>query len=267
MKIYVKDLGRERRDIKIVLFSDLHIGSNKCRLDLIKEQIETVRKDKNCYAIILGDLINNATKGSVSDIYSEGLPPMEQMKLAVSLFEPIKDKIIAVTSGNHERRTYRDDGIDLMQFFSLQLGLDDIYDYCACCVGVKFGRITCSEGGSHNIKGANPATYFIYLSHGDGSSGRLIGSKANNLERRGEIVNADVIVAGHTHQPMVFSTARYEIIRTHCAIKRKETLFVNAGSFLEYESYAEERGMRPSSMRMPIIYLGGTDKYVATATL
>ena len=134
-----------KSDIKIIPFADIHIGSTKCDLALLKKQIEKVQNDVNTYAVILGDLINNSTKTSVGDVFSQSLNPMEQMKLAMELFESIKHKILAVTTGNHERRSYKNDGTDLGWFFANSLGIGDRYDYCAPLLFLQFGSCTCGR--------------------------------------------------------------------------------------------------------------------------
>ena len=45
---------------------------------------------------------------------------MEQIQQAVELFGPVKDKILAITTGNHERRTYNKEGIDLIDVYKRQ---------------------------------------------------------------------------------------------------------------------------------------------------
>ena len=92
--------------LKIEVMADLHIGDAHCDLPLIRERLKSVQEEPDTALILNGDILNNATKTSVSDCYSEVLPPMEQIQRAVELFEPVKDKILAVTTGNHERRTY-----------------------------------------------------------------------------------------------------------------------------------------------------------------
>ena len=94
----------------------------------------------NAYIIINGDLLNNATKTSVSDSYAEDIPPMQQIQTAVEMFELLKDKILAITSGNHERRTYQKEGIDLMEIVARQIGLYDRFSKSAALIFLRFGR-------------------------------------------------------------------------------------------------------------------------------
>ena len=238
----------DQTEINIVLFGDLHIGSSKFNYNLIKERVAQVKDSPNTYAIILGDMINNSTKDSVGDTYTDTLSPMNQIKVAARIFEPIKDKIIAVTSGNHERRSYKKEGVDLMYFLAAELGVADKYDYAACLLWVTQPRNTSSVGKANNV-----ITTTIYLTHGDGNGGRTIGGKANGMSRRGDIVNADVIVTGHTHTPIVFKEASFEVDKSHKKVFKHEQLFVNCGATLNYEEYAELYGMAPSSTSNPEI--------------
>lgn len=254
MKCVKVDLPVEHKEIFIEIFSDLHIGSKKCDYKLIQERIEKVKSDPSRYCIVLGDICNNSTKTSVGDVYEEELTPMQQVQKAVRLFEPIKHKIIGITSGNHERRSYKTDGIDLTYFFASELGLADKYDYCACLLFIRFGKVkTNAKGGSHGGK----MCYTLYMTHGDGNGGRTIGGKMNGLQRRGQIVDADVIVTGHTHSPATFRDSFFRIDYQNSSVSQREQLFVNASATLNYEEYAELYGMRPSSNVSPVIVLDG----------
>lgn len=257
MKCVKVDLPVEHDEIKIEIFSDLHIGSKKCDYKSIMERIEKVKTDPNRYCIILGDIANNSTKTSVGDVYEEELTPMQQIQKACSLFESIRHKVVGITSGNHERRSYKTDGIDLTYFFARELRLEHLYDYCACLLFIRFGKAkTNGAGGSHGGK----MCYTLYMTHGDGNGGRTVGGKMNGLQRRGQIVDADIVVTGHTHMPASFRDSFYRINYGNSSVGLQEQLFVNASATLQYEEYAELYGMRPSSTVSPVIVLGGHKK-------
>ena len=263
MKDVFFDLSDKKLDeLEIVLFYDLHIGSKKCDHQGIANRIKYVMDNPNVYAILGGDLINNSTKDSVGDCFQEPLSPMEQCQAVVELFTPIKDKIIAMTSGNHERRSYKKEGVDLSLFIAAQLGITDRYDYTACLAFVKFGKWTQRNPGTkeNTAPDCRPVQYSIYFTHGDGNGGRTIGGKANGLERRGDIVNADIVVAGHTHTPFAMRRCMYNVNVNHHTHTLTEQLLVNAAATLEYESYAELFGLRPSSTTNPRIILNGHRK-------
>lgn len=254
MKCVKVDLPAEHKEIFIEIFSDLHIGSKKCDYKAIQERIEKVKSDPNRYCIVLGDICNNSTKTSVGDVYEEELTPMQQVQKAVRLFEPIKHKIIGITSGNHERRSYKTDGIDLSYFFARELRVEHLYDYCACLLFIRFGKAKShGAGGSHGGK----MCYTLYMTHGDGNGGRTIGGKMNGLQRRGQIVDADIVVTGHTHSPATFRDSFFRIDYQNSSVSQREQLFVNASATLNYEEYAELYGMRPSSNVSPVIVLDG----------
>lgn len=257
MKCVKVDLPGELQVIEIDIFADLHIGSKKCDYKLIMERIEKVKNTPNRYCIIVGDLINNSTKTSVGDVYEEELTPMQQIQKAVKLFEPIKDKIIGITSGNHERRSYKTDGIDLTYFFASELRLQHLYDYVACLLFIRFGKMgNYGKGGAHGGK----LCYTLYMSHGDGNGGRTIGGKMNGLQRRGQIVDADIVVTAHTHSPASFRDSFYKIDYANSSVSQREQLFVNASATLNYEEYAEMYGMKPSTKVYPIVLLNGRKK-------
>ena len=234
--------------IKVVPLADLHIGSPKCDLDRIQEVIADIADDPDCFVILGGDLINNATKSSVSDTYNETMSPMEQAKLVVDILKPIKDKVLAVVTGNHEARSLKGDGLDIMWFVCVELGIESKYDPDGVVSLVRFGKTLDPTKG-------NKSCYSIYVTHGDKIGGGTTGGKMNGLEKRGLIVNADVIITGHTHSPATFKTASFIIDEHNDKILTKEQTFVNTGAWLNWEGYAERCGYKPSSTAMPTITL------------
>lgn len=254
MKCVKIDLPESLETITIEIFSDLHIGSKKCDIALIKERIERVKNNPDTYCVLLGDIINNSTKTSVGDVYSEALSPMAQITTAIELFRPIKDKIIGCVAGNHERRSYKQDGIDLIYFMCTELGIADKYAYSAELLFIRFG--------------INPRykrrkmCYTVYMTHGDGQGGRLIGGKANGLQRRGRVVNADIVLTGHTHTPFTFRENTFIIDYQNSKVTEREQVFINASSTLKYEEYAELYGMTPSSTISPRVILDGRKRLI-----
>lgn len=245
-------LPKEQKIVEIEILADLHIGSKKCRIEDIRQRIQRIKDEPNVYCVVLGDVLNNSTKGSIGDVYDESVSPREAVKFAIELLRPIKDKILFMTAGNHERRTYRESGDDLCEHIAFGLDILERYDYVSGLIWL--------------IHGFNPGKHFahanydqvlttIYCTHGDGQGGRTIGGKANGLERRGAVIDADIIITGHTHAPLSFRECSYHLKRHEYKVAMHEQLFVNASATLNHEAYAELVGLRPSSVESPRLIL------------
>jgi predicted phosphodiesterase len=259
LKVIKITLPRNLQDVEIRIFADLHIGDKHCNLEAIKAEIEYVRTTPNCYAILNGDILNNATKTSVSDSYAELLSPMEQIATYIELFTPIKDKILIMTQGNHENRTYNKEGVDLTLFVAQQLGIEDRYSKTGAVLFLKLG-----EHKLHNAKRV-PLVYSFYVIHGSGG-GRKEGAKAIRLADMASIIDVDIYLHAHTHLPMVMREGFYRTDLSNGVVKFVDKLFVNTSAQLHYGGYGEAFEFKPSSTTCPIIYLSGTSKF-AQATL
>lgn len=259
MKVIKVTLPRTVKDVEIRIFADLHVGDKFCNLAAVKNEIDYVARTPNCYAILNGDIVNNATKTSVSDSYAEILSPMEQIAMYIDLFEPIKDKILVMTQGNHENRTYIKEGIDLTEVVAAQLGLKDRYS--------KTGAVLFLKLGEHKIKNSKkvPIVYSFYVIHGSGG-GRKEGAKAIRLADMATIVDVDIYIHGHTHLPMVLREGFYRTDHSNGVVKYTDKLFINGAARLEYGGYGESFEFKPSSIKCPTLQLSGTHKY-ANATL
>lgn len=240
---------------EIHTFADLHIGDKFCDIGLIKERINEVKNNEKAYVILNGDIVNNATKTSVSDCYAEELSPMEQINRFVELFEPIKDKIIAITSGNHENRTYNKEGVDITRLCARQLGLEDVYSKTGALIFLRVGKAKNNHGRKNG-----QVCYTIFCTHGSGG-GRKEGAKAIRLADMASIIDADIYIHSHTHLPMVMKQAFYRTDTSNSAFALVDKLFVNTSASLNYGGYGEAFEFKPSSKDTPIIYLNGKRKH------
>lgn len=230
--------------IEILPLADLHVGDKTCNTDAIKAELEYIATHENCYTILNGDLLNNATKTSVSDSYSETLSPMEQLKRIIELLEPIKDKILCIQDGNHERRTWRTDGLDISRLIARELGIEDRYS-----AGMTLLYICLPLS-----KQRGKSTYSILCTHGCGG-GKKVGAKMNRMEDLVNIIDADIYLYSHTHQPAVFYKGYLRTTPNRRAITKVEHVFVNTGAYLDYGGYGEQAEFSPPSLRHPRIQI------------
>lgn len=250
MKVIKHKLG-DFEQLQILPLADLHIGDIHSDGKKIQEWLDYIKKTPNCYTILNGDLCDNATKTSIGDVYGASLRPMEQLEQAVKLFGPIKDKILAVTAGNHEARTYKTDGIDMTQVICNQLGLD-CYAPESALVFVQFGK---QNSDKHHW----PMLYSIYCVHGSGG-GRKEGGKINRLVDLATIVDADIYLMSHTHLPAIARNSFYRVDTRRCTTTQVDHLFLNTSSALQYGGYGEAQSYKPNSLETPMIILDGTKR-------
>lgn len=235
--------------IELHPMADLHIGDSQCDFKLIMDRIEYIKNTPNAYCILDGDLMDTAIASSIGDTYAANLQPMEQLKQCVKIFDPIKDKILAVLSGNHENRIWKSDGIDITEIMCSQLGIPERYSPTTALLFIRFGE---RKSGHHHRK----QLYTAYVTHG-GGGGRKEGGKVNRLADLASIVDADIYISGHTHLPVVFKEAFFRVSGSNSSVALVDKLFINLGASLDYGGYGDKAGFKPASKRSPVIYLDG----------
>ena len=232
--------------IEIHPMADLHIGDSNCAYNEILERIAYIKATPNAYVILDGDLMDTAIASSIGDTYAANLMPMEQLKHCVKLFEPIKDKILAVLPGNHENRVYKSDGLDTTELMCSQLGIHGKYSPTTALLFIRFGE------GRHHRK----QLYTCYCSHGSGG-GKREGGKVNRLADLASIVDADIYIHAHTHLPVIFRESFFRVSGANSSVAEVDKLFVNCAASLHYGGYGDKAGFKPASRRSPVIYLHG----------
>lgn len=262
MKTIKIDLPQDLSKLEIHLFADEHIGDENCDIKRLMSRIEYVKNTPNAYCIMNGDILDNATKTSIGDTYTQVFNPMEQLQRADELFSPIKDKILCVTHGNHENRTYKKEGINLSYLIAKQLGLGARYTPTSAVLFVRFGKYSDSRKDRNGE--IRKVCYTIYALHGSGG-GRKEGAKAIRLADMAGIIDTDIYIHSHTHLPMVMKQGFHRIDTCNSAVALVDKLFVNTAANLKYGGYGEAGEFKPSSMDTPVIHLNGTKKeFMAT---
>lgn len=230
------DLPIEENNLKLYVLSDMHLGDTNADIDTLKRIINFIKDTPECYCILLGDVLNTALKNSKSDIYSEALSLVDAQKLAVELLAPIKDKIIAMTPGNHENRVWKEVGVDLSLWLAEKLGLQDKYRSAGVAISIRFGKD--ADG--------RPFRLNVFGQHGAYGGGRRLGAAMNALEDLDGIVgNADIYIRAHTHQPIQGSRNIF-LFDDKGNVSNNTKYYFNSPSVMNYGGYAYEKGYKPT---------------------
>lgn len=234
IKIQLGDIGN---NLKIYVLSDMHLGDPHADVPTLKKIVDFIKNTPECYCILLGDILNTALKTSKSDIYTETLNVSQAQKLACELLMPIKDKILAMTPGNHENRVWRETGVDVSLWLAEKLGIQDRYRNEFIALSVSFGKDIDGKPFRLNIAGQ----------HGAYGGGRRLGTALNALEDLdGIIANADLFIRAHTHQQVQGSRKVY-MFNQNGNIESKVKYYYNSPSVLNYGGYALDKGYKPTN--------------------
>lgn len=244
------DLPTDLDSIELHALADFHIGDGMCDFKAIQAQLEHVQSTPNAYCVLNGDLMDTAIASSIGDTYGANLQPMEQLKHCVKLFGPLKDKILCITSGNHENRTYKSDGIDITALMASQLGIPERYTETTGLLFIRFGE---------ELKHRRRMCYTAYVTHGAGG-GKKEGGKINRLADLAGIVDADIYIHSHTHLPAAFKESFYRTDTQNSTAQMVTKLFVNTSAALLYGGYGDRAGYKPTCTDNPTIYLDGHKK-------
>lgn len=252
MKIIKRDLGKDIKKLTIIPISDVHIGDKTANLKAFKEVLERIKNEPDTYTILNGDLCNIALKNSKSDVY-EGLSPMEEVLQIINFLEPIKDKILVMSNGNHEQRITNDTNIDILYLVAKQLRIEQTYSPSWWYLYLSFGDNK-EKGDGRKL------LYTLSGYHGSGSA-QTTGAKSNKVKKMSQVVLADIYLMSHVHEPIQTKGIIFTPDYQHRSIVRKEMYYCISNAFVEYEgSYAERMGLIPSNNGITEIELDGTKK-------
>lgn len=214
---------------RVAILSDLHIGNEHCREDLVRKNIARCTQDDIDEVWLGGDLIEYVNKTAVG---TQTIPISQQVAKIVVLLVPIKDKITKVIYGNHEQRAMRNYDLEPTELICYKLGIRDKYEESNVSTGMFSGFKYYFE---HPIKGgANSTSY-------------LTGTFAKRMALNHD---AEVFIFPHFHKHL-------DCIINKIGIDQKTripTYFVYEGGYVEYwESFGHNKHAEVSELGSHII--------------
>ena len=255
LDMIIHDLPGDIDKLMLYPISDIHVGCRSFDKEMFRRFIQRIASDKNAYVILCGDLMNNNLISSVGNVYEEEMPPSEQKKWLREELKPIKNKILAVVSGNHDSRSKRVSDSDPVEDICDYLGIEELYRPIEAFVKITFGK--CRTG-------ANKQMYGIYMNHGSGGGG-FPGAAMNKIERVSMNVSADIFVFGHYHKRMAYKHEYRHVDMIHNKISERERLFVVSSHWQSFDGYAATKMLQPSAKgSVPITLYASEKKFEAT---
>ena len=218
------------RTVKVWAIADVHIGAKECDLAGFKRHMARIASDPDSYIVLVGDMMNNGLKDSLTNVYEEVLPPHAQIEKCAELLEPVKDRILGAVGGNHEARTKRAVDLDPMYAVMCILGRQELYRQ-----NMAFIRVCLTRGRTKD-------NHTLLLIHG--KSERAKRNFAYSLE------GADAVISGHTHNGIVEKPARI-VFTGKNRVVIKPLVSLTATSWLEYGGYAAAAMYRPAATSAP----------------
>lgn len=207
--------------------------------------------------MLVGDLMDNGTRSSVTGPYEQTENPMEQRKIMTRKLESIKDRILAGISGNHEARSRKGDFQDPMEMLMESLGLEHLYREGTAFLNLDlWGKNKRSPG-----KGLSRPKYCIAVNHGS-SSGATPGAGINKMLPIAISWGVDFMISGHTHKPAIGTGVRLEPDTQKGILIPREVKVMVATSWLDYGGYAMVRPYQPSGIFPNYAVLSSDRKHI-----
>lgn len=218
------------RTVKVWAVADVHIGAAECDLDGFRAFLKKVENDPDSYIVCAGDLISNGLKTSVTNVYEETMPPSAQIDLAVELLEPVKDKILCMVSGNHERRSTKDCDIDPGYTIAALLRINERFRQ-----NMAFVRVLLERGNTKE-------NYALMVTHGKSAT------KKKNFTAICEGIDAAIFA--HTHTPDITMPARIRFTTSNRVVMH-EVISLTCCSFLKTGGYSLSGLYPPQAVSRP----------------
>lgn len=228
MKVVARDLKIKRgKPVTIVPLGDLHTGHSGFEKKRFLDVVDWVA-DEKVYTILMGDMVDAIAKAdrrfenvSIADEFKANIDNLhyKQTEAVMEYLEPIKDRILGSVPGNHERTTKNQYSYDSNQILCERLGVPELTD-------PGFIKL--------NLKRTQTSQFAltIFVTHGIGvGGGRKPGAKVNNIVDFANGFNADVYLAGHTHNLFAVQNEFIRVNSVNKLVSARRT-FCNTGTFL-----------------------------------
>ena len=251
-------------DITIIPVCDVHFGAEECMEVEFRKFINSVACTENVYLTLGGDMIDNGTRNSVTNIFRATRSPHEQKREMANILAEVRDRILCGVPGNHEARSRKDADDDPMYDIMSKLDLEHLYRDSIAFIAIEMG-LPLTVNGLKNANCKRPI-YTVAVTHGAGG-GMLTGGSVNRTERFGQIIaNFDVLITGHTHKPYVTYINKLVPQLRERTVKQEQAVNISGTSWLQYGGYAAQKMLTPAAHTLQKVILFGDSKHVEVRT-
>lgn len=223
--------------VRLYNLGDIHRGNANCNEKFFRETVQRIADEPNAYWISTGDLLECATRHSISDVHA-AMSTQEELDVIESELQPIKHKCLGFVSSNHHHRINKETGVSLDRMVAAHCGLKYLGD--TGLINVTVGR----------------GSYYIVLHHGTG--GGTEGNAVNRaLKAAGNYQGADVYMSGHTHKSTAVPFNQQIIDRKRGIVRNVLSYSIVTGHCLDWKgSYAERMALKPAPLGFAFVDLG-----------
>lgn len=218
---------------ELMFIGDAHFGSPQFDKPRFLAMLDYCLKNK-LYIILMGDLLETATKASVgAGVYEQEDSTQDQYEQMCDWLKPLADLglIIGAHIGNHEERIYKDSGFNVTKAMCKQLNIKYLGD--ACWTHLRVGS----------------QTYVLYTLHGR-TGARFDGTALLALERISTSFFADLVACGHSHKLVTSSVIIQRVVNG--LVREFKKYLLICGSYLKYDGgYAQTVGLPLSKLGSP----------------
>lgn len=220
--------------LKVYAIGDVHLGAAEHMAKEWGGFLKMAEEDDSVYLILTGDMMNNATKTSVSDVYSEICSPAEQKKILHDQLYHVKDKILCGVMGNHEGRSKKEVDLDPLYDVFVMLGIGERYRR-----NMAFMRL---RQKAPAVK-KSLATYHFCVAHGS--------TKNKNRQFANYVDGLDIMITSHTHDPEAKKPTKLVFDRSSNTIRTHRMIYINACSWMDFGGYGARKMYAPSTNADP----------------
>lgn len=243
------ELPNFKGKLKIALLFDVHFGHSAHKHDKFLKYLQWIKNTPGVYAVIGGDLLENALDDGRGMTYDQTENPQTQFDMMVKFLAPIAHKILIAVPGNHEERTSKKTGFDIMKALADRLDIP----YFS-------GPVWCSII-------ANGYKWNLFVQHGRGNS-QTKGGKMNMANRPKKFTGLiHFFVSGHVHDAVCENETVITDDPINCRLVYMEQWTIIAPAFLGWEdTYAYRAGYPPPARGGVAIELDANGDYRGSLT-
>ena len=232
----------------IFFINDVHFGSELFDEQKWKSLKQKIQDSDHAYVCWIGDIMENAIPNSKSDVFTQKYSPAQQKEWAAQELFDLRNKTIAVVSGNHEgNRTTKNCGLYPLYDICMLAGVDRLYRDTIAYIDIGIGMRGDKKRQIH---------YFGQIQH--------VSKEAINYGFSDYTDGIDFFAYGHDHKPLNRPRAKMVFDQHNKVVYKRNIENINCGSFCKFGGYGAKGAYRPQSDKMYKLRIFGNEKKMET---